>query len=360
MIPKLHILISYAEKNVQSKIDNLQEACEGKADLHLFIDSGAFTELTTGKKVRLNQYIQFIYDNLKITDVYAALDVIGDPEKTAENLQAMKDSGLEPIAIDHFGTYMHMWKQLVYENDYVAIGGSARSGITNHRVFSKMRFVEALKIKPDIKIHGFGITNPESVLELPYYSVDSTSWSTGRFGDLRLWHPDMNTIITWARLYPDTLAANMTTLKNQLSCYGLKVDDYLARKNMQTYDQAAIKSFIQMENYVRSEYKRELKIYLAAVGPYRLRREGFFDYIFSPLEIPEGPIGVPKNITRKGAANFDKIKEKLDKKTEKELKAKAKLEKLEEAENKVNVEKKPKRKGKHDFVAHSSDSGKRL
>lgn len=333
-LPNLHILISYAEKNPQLRIDTLREACSGKVNVRIFLDSGAFSVMTTGKKIKLSPYIQFIYDNIDSIDAYAALDVIGDPWKTEDNLNAMRSSGLDPVAVDHFGSSMDTWRHICHNHGYVAIGGAARSGMTTHRLFSKMRFVEALKINPEIKIHGFGITNPTSIMNLPYYSVDSTSWLTGRFGDLRLWHPELNTILTWARPNSSVLAHNIDVMRKLLACYDRGIDDYLNRVNMRSYDISAMKSFIQMENYIRDNKPQATRIYLASAVPYLFKKEGVLEYLFSPLLPYKGSIGSPKSPARKQAANFKKIKEKRDK-------AEAKKRKQEERKN--NAESKSKR-----------------
>ena len=315
-------------------------------NVRIFLDSGAFSVMTTDKKIKLNEYIQFIYDNIDVIDAYAALDVIGDPWKTELNLNNMRDSGLDPVAVDHFGSPMEMWKNLCYNHDYVAIGGASKSGMTNHRLFSKMRFVEALKIKPDIKIHGFGITNPTSIMDLPYYSVDSTSWLTGRFGDLRLWHPEMNTILTWARPNIQSLAHNTDVLKKLLACYDRGLDDYLNRVNMRSYDIAAMKSFIQMENYIRDTKPQNTRIYLASAVPYLFKKEGVLEYLFSPLTPYKGSIGIPKSSVRKQAANFDKIKEKRDKAAEK----------IRKQEERKNAKPKPKRRSTESLLEYILNS----
>jgi hypothetical protein len=323
-LPILHVLVSFADPNAQGKITKLLENSKGKADVHIFIDSGAFTAFNIGKKINLGEYINFVYDNLKHTDVYANLDVIHDINATYENLQKMRQAGLEPMSVIHYGTSADYVAYVAKDSKIMAIGGASNVGVSSHQVFSGLVFSTAYKANPQIKIHGFGITNPTSVLAFPYYSVDSSSWSTGRFGDLRLWDPSSKTIITWGRTSPSGILNKLELLKSLLRAYDRGIKDYLDRKNMISYDEAAIKSFIQLERHC-DELGRPTKIYLAALGPHRFKREGFFDYIFSPL----GEFTVSASVYQKGGGRRLDSKGalyKIAKKAEKKIKVKPRKE----------------------------------
>ena len=56
-----------------------------KNKVDLFLDSGAFSAETQGAKIDIQEYIDFIKEHQDVIEVYANLDVIGDPVSTWKN-----------------------------------------------------------------------------------------------------------------------------------------------------------------------------------------------------------------------------------------------------------------------------------
>lgn len=141
-----------------------------------FIDSGAYSVMTTGIEINLNDYIKYIKKHdLKI---YAGLDVIGNAEQTKKNCDIMKQHGLKPIPTYHYGEDLKHLTEYFLEYDYIAIGGLVplKSDKRKMKQFLDNCFAEITKIKPLKKIHGFGLVNWEFMKRYPFYSVDATSW----------------------------------------------------------------------------------------------------------------------------------------------------------------------------------------
>ncbi len=160
-----------------------------KNKVSLFLDSGAFSAWSKGIEINLQEYIDFIKKHKKYIDVYACLDVIGDPEQTYENQLEMEKQGLNPMICFHNGED-HKWLELYLEKyDYVALGGIA-SGVPYRTVQKHLDrcwdiICDTKDRIPKHKIHGFGLTSLPLMLRYPWYSVDSTSWVlTGRFGSV--------------------------------------------------------------------------------------------------------------------------------------------------------------------------------
>lgn len=146
------------------------------AKFHVFIDSGAFSAMTKKVSVNLEAYCQFLIKYKP--SVYAGLDVIGNPAKTKENMAYMEEKGLRPIPTFHRGSSWDYLYEMLDRYDYIACGGIAVMGLSSKqrhmwldRVWNKIA-----KRRRDIKVHGFGCSGEQIMVQYPWYSVDSTSW----------------------------------------------------------------------------------------------------------------------------------------------------------------------------------------
>ena len=158
------------------------------SSIRLFLDSGAFSAFTQGVKIDIQEYIQFIKQYEKHLEVYAVLDVIGDPAGTWRNQAIMERAGLKPLPCFHYGEDVKwLQKYLARGHDYIALGGMVPISNTDlypwlDTMFSKY-LTDPKTGLPTIKVHGFGMTSFDLMLRYPWYSVDSTSWIiTGRTG----------------------------------------------------------------------------------------------------------------------------------------------------------------------------------
>ena len=162
---------------------------ETKNKVELFLDSGAFSAWSQGKEINIQDYISFIKEHEDVIDVYANLDVIGDPKSTWRNQQIMEQTGLKPLPVFHYGEDEKWLRRYLDKNyDCISLGGMVPISTSNlipwlNRLFSKyLTDSEGVSI---IKVHGFGLTSLPLILRYPWYSVDSTSWViTGRMGSV--------------------------------------------------------------------------------------------------------------------------------------------------------------------------------
>jgi hypothetical protein len=160
----------------------------------LFIDSGAYTAWTKGKKIKLGDYIAFckqIMGTAKCPVVFAALDVIagskegGTPtaaelEKGCEqgwaNYQTMKEEGIRCLMTFHQYERKHWLTRIADDSDYFAV--SPRKDIPPDERFTWLkgafRYIGVSK-----KIHGLGVSSVDWMEALPFFSVDSTAWLQG-------------------------------------------------------------------------------------------------------------------------------------------------------------------------------------
>jgi len=150
--------------------------------LSLFIDSGAFSAYTKNINISIQDYIDFIKKYKKYINVYANLDVIGDPKQTLKNQIIMEDSGLSPIPCFHYKEDFNYLKYYLKKYDYIALGGMVKV-IENKRInFLDQCFNIICHTKnrlPKVKVHGFGMTSFRIMKKYPWYSCDSTTWVIG-------------------------------------------------------------------------------------------------------------------------------------------------------------------------------------
>lgn len=147
--------------------------------INFLLDSGAFTAWNAGKVVTLDNYCSFL-DSLPITPWrYFMLDVIGDPDATMRNYNAMLDRGYKPVPVftpsqsfDDIETYYRT-------TDLIGCGGLTTK-------YGKDGLLYLQKVMQHVQgrnIHLLGYTKPDYVKYFRPYSCDSSSWSRAqRYG----------------------------------------------------------------------------------------------------------------------------------------------------------------------------------
>lgn len=183
MIGGHHRLLSYYEmKDNQKdstvwakKIKRRSKLKSNKRPI-LFLDSGAFSAFTRNETIDINEYIEYIYENIDVYDTYAALDVIGDPDKTYSNTREMIANGLNPLPVFHYGSDTKYLKKLIDNFEYIALGGMVPISTKELKKWLDniwQNFLTDEKGKPVIRVHGFGMTTLHLLKRYPWYSVDS-------------------------------------------------------------------------------------------------------------------------------------------------------------------------------------------
>ena len=152
----------------------------------VFVDSGAYSAIRSGKPVNLAEYCAYLHENEEWIHTYAALDVLtpGAPEDGAklswENYRYMRKQGLHPMPVYHYGEDISwLYRMLDDGCDYIALGGTA---ILGNKVAASAWYSNAwshlvnAKGEPVVKVHGFGEGNMSIVRRFPWHSVDSSTW----------------------------------------------------------------------------------------------------------------------------------------------------------------------------------------
>lgn len=225
--------------------------------VNLFLDSGAFSAWSQGKEIDIQEYIQFIKKHEKVIDVYANLDVIGDPEATWQNQLIMEEAGLSPLPCFHYGSPKKYLKRYVEKYEYISLGGMVPISNTGLIKWLDSIWTEIItdnKGIPRVKVHGFGLTSLKLMMRYPWYSVDSTSWVvTGRLGSIYVpryrngeWVYDEN---SWKVAVSNKSPSNKEAGKHL--------------ETLPPIEKEIILDYVHAKGYVmgKSEYKRESQDY---------------------------------------------------------------------------------------------------
>lgn len=156
-------------------------------------DSGAFSAMSLGKPIERETFHAWAdrwRDDLFWT---ASLDVIGDPDATFENWQAARRDGLELVPTVHYGEGTDALDRLAEHGaTLIGLGGMVPYSSEKDRLmrWCLMMHRHARDHHPHVRFRGWGISHPYLVDNLPWWSTDSSGFSSCfRFGTLRLWVP---------------------------------------------------------------------------------------------------------------------------------------------------------------------------
>lgn len=159
----------------------------------IFLDSGAFSSYTKGVTIDIDSFCEYINSHPFLT-VTASLDVIPDmnnmnvtAEKSWQNYLYQRekvDYKYKLIPTFHRGESLQNLDRILYYTDeegkqipYIALGAIAttKTRSVRDRFFDDC-FEHILRIRPDIKVHAFGVTDLHLLEKYPFYSADSTTW----------------------------------------------------------------------------------------------------------------------------------------------------------------------------------------
>lgn len=176
------------------------QVCKTKG-VGIMMDSGVFSYRThkaqlqrSGKPITtlpsneeyIRLYVEFCLANKAQWDIYVTVDFSSDSAANFAIHQRLEKMGIRPLPVYH-GDDKLEWleKYLDRGYKYICIGGTTvkttgstmgrRSTVTQRRRFLDVMFNAGAKY--GIQFHGLAVTSPWAIIEYPWKSTDSSSWS---------------------------------------------------------------------------------------------------------------------------------------------------------------------------------------
>ncbi len=157
----------------------------GRADLaayrakmpcgRMMIDSGAFTALSTGKAIGLDEYGEFLTNFSGVWDAAVTLDVIGDPKATHRNTKKLHDRGIPVMPVFTRGGTIAEFDAMVRDSGYVCVGGGV--GMPRPVVIKRLSALQRRAEELGGGIHALGVGNLPGIRAIRPYSADSSNIS---------------------------------------------------------------------------------------------------------------------------------------------------------------------------------------
>lgn len=244
----------------------------------LFIDSGAYTAYTKGKKINVDAYIDYLNSISSSCTIFAQLDTIPGsfgkektdeerrtaPELSWKNYLYMREKLLEPeklIPIFHQGEdYKWLQNMLEWTNEagehIKYIGVSPAVDVPGLEEFLTTSFdIIAKSSNPTVKTHAFGMTQLKLLEMYPYTSADSTSWKLSAA---------MGSIYTpWGLIYVSSRGTNDSSyILNQPK---------MAQDNLFAYIEDCGYTFDEVANFDYVRYIMNIKYLMNWAKNYKFR-----------------------------------------------------------------------------------------
>lgn len=162
--------------------------------LRLIADSGAYSAASIGAPVRLENFADWAHRWKDHVAWVASLDEIGDVEGSWHNYRRLRDDfDLDVIPTVHYGADPSMLDRYANDGvDFVGLGGMVPYKSEPKRLlrWCLSMFRYAKQAHPDMRFHGWGVTHPLLIMSLPWFSVDSSGFSSAyRYARLSLFDP---------------------------------------------------------------------------------------------------------------------------------------------------------------------------
>lgn len=181
------------------------------------LDSGAFTYLNGAKSdVDWDDYIEKYASFINKYDVKNFIEMDIDPivgikevERLRRKLESLTDK--KSIPVWHKSRGKQYWLDMVQKYDFVAIGGIVTREIKPSE-YKHFHWMLAEARKQNCKVHGLGFTSLKGIKEYPFYSVDSSAWTSGtRFGHVYKFNGE--TLIKFDRQQNQRVVSNKTATR---------------------------------------------------------------------------------------------------------------------------------------------------
>lgn len=176
----LRLILSY-HFFAEEDFDRAQEALSG-FDLDLMADSGAYSAWSAGVTIDLDAYSKWLERWGDRFSAVAALDVIGDAEASFQQTLELRRRfpSLPIMAAYHsndVGGFDYLKRYIDAGFDYIGISPVGR--LYANRPLLKAWVKGCFDLRPkEVRYHGFGVSSWSLLKAFPWYSVDTSTWTS--------------------------------------------------------------------------------------------------------------------------------------------------------------------------------------
>lgn len=167
----------------------LDEALIDCPDWNWLLDSGAYTNFTSGKEVvTLDSFTDLVRRHEDRVWNYFNLDVIGDHKASMQNFAELRGRGLNPVPVFQRGGTVEQLSAMLDDHELIGIGGIA--GVLN-RTGDKKYLAQVMRAIGNRRnqVHLLGVGTIKVIDRYRPFSVDSATQGASRmFGRMGLFH----------------------------------------------------------------------------------------------------------------------------------------------------------------------------
>lgn len=255
-IPAPRILLSYWYFKKVDVEAFLKELTPHKLDV--MADSGAFSAFGQNATIDPHEYADWLHRWKHCFSMYSNLDVKANWREGLRNQRLLESKGLKPFPVfhAHHAETFDLWRDLAKEYDMLALGGMAGSHTPRATL---IRWVlKCFEEAEGKKIHGFGMTGGELVVAATWFSVDSSSWTSGvRFGSVRMFDANKG------KMFNFSLKQRSPEMARLLASVGVDINSVASRGGNANLLAAQGLSMGTVETYIQRIKGRKVKFYLS-------------------------------------------------------------------------------------------------
>jgi len=144
-------------------------------DANIMIDSGAFTAHSTGKPIKLSDYMAFLEHWRGVYNYAMSLDVVHNTIATARNLVTLTDAGHRVLPVYTATANERELRRIARDFDYIAYGGMVGVPKTLQQAATK-RVVDICR-ETNTRVHALGQASAQMFTVSQAHSGDSSAVS---------------------------------------------------------------------------------------------------------------------------------------------------------------------------------------
>lgn len=230
------------------------------SDIHLFIDSGAFTYMNDPKykdysaehwEKQIQEYLSWVEKHKNQIFACADLDLqylVGE-EKVYEWRRKyfepfMLRTGV-PVCFMYHEEGIQQWEFMCKRYPYVGLSLGVDSAIDEGELRERFRIAE----KYNTLVQGMASTRTNLLTQIPFYTVDSTTWNVGlKYGEISVWNKTKMSRIKKADFQSKAFPIIQT--------YDRKFDfDLILQEDKEEMIKVNAYAFVQAEKYIHDRLK---------------------------------------------------------------------------------------------------------